>query len=130
MRFTASAEGIMPQVRCPKHVRCRLDSHYLVLPPDTNQVRGLAQYAIDVLAGRFAPPGEVALRAVERFHLDSVACAVSAIACQTNAPRILREEALEYHVSSHGRGATCFGSRVSVRPEKAVAANCAAVREW
>ena len=103
---------------------------FQILPPDTNQVRGLAQYAIDFLGGQFAPPGERALRAVERFHLDSVACAVSALACATNAPRVLREEALTYRVAVGRRGATCFGSRTLVRPEKAVVANCAAVREW
>jgi 2-methylcitrate dehydratase len=105
-------------------------SKCLILSPDTNQVRGLAQYAIDFLAGRFAPPGERALAAVERFHLDSVACAVSALACRTNAPRVLREEALTYRVGPGEQGAACFGSRVLVRPEKAVVANCAAVREW
>jgi 2-methylcitrate dehydratase len=105
-------------------------SDYLILPPDTNQVRGLAQYAIDFLGGRFAAPGEMALRAVERFHLDSVACAVSALACGANAPRVLREEALTYQLTAGQRGAACFGSPVLVRPEKAVVANCAAVREW
>ncbi len=68
----------------------------VVLPPDTNQVRGLAQYSIDFLGGRFDEPSAAALAAVERFHLDSVACAVSALACGTNAPRVLRVEALEY----------------------------------
>ncbi len=43
--------------------------------------------------------------------------------------RVLREEALEYRFAA-GHGATVFGSHVAVRPEKAVAANCAAVREW
>jgi 2-methylcitrate dehydratase len=105
-------------------------SDYLILPPDTNQVRGLAQYAIDFLGGQFAAPGEIALRAVERFHLDSVACAVSALACGANAPRVLREEALTYQFGAGRPGATCFGSRALVRSEKAVVANCAAVREW
>ena len=102
---------------------------FLILPPDTNQVRGLAQYAIDFLAGRYLPGGLV-LRSVERFHLDSVACAVSALACGANAPRVLRQEALSYRVSPAEPGAYCLGSRVAVRPEKAVLANCAAVREW
>jgi 2-methylcitrate dehydratase len=106
-----------------------LSTDYLILPPDINQVRGLAQYAIDFLAGKYSP-GEQALRCVERFHLDSIACAVSALACETNAPRVLREEALTYRVSPPERGAYCFGSRVAVSPEKAVLANCAAVREW
>ena len=97
------------------------------LPRTENQARGLAQYAIDFLNGRFAPPGERALRMVERFHLDSIACGVSAIACGANAPRALREEACEYASES---GVPCFGSRRPVMPEKAVLANCSAVREW
>jgi 2-methylcitrate dehydratase len=102
----------------------------IVLPPDTNQVRGLAQYALDFLAGKYGPPGEESLRMVERFHLDSVACAISALAAGTNAPTVLRKEALAYSISTAGRGATCFGSRAAVPPEKAVVANSAAVREW
>jgi 2-methylcitrate dehydratase len=43
-----------------------------------------------------------------------------------NAPRVLREEALAY---PDAQGATCFGSRRRVAPEKAVLANCSAVRE-
>lgn len=100
----------------------------LTLPRDTNQVRGLAEYAHRFLAGGFPqPPGEAALRAVERFHLDSVACGVSAIALGTNAPTVLRREALEYPAAA---GVPCFGSRIRVAPEKAVLANSAAVREW
>jgi 2-methylcitrate dehydratase len=64
---------------------------------------------------------------VELFHRDSVACAVSAIACGTNAPNVLRAEAFDY---PHSAGVACFGSRRLVHPEKAIAANCAAVREW
>lgn len=45
----------------------------------------------------------------------------------TNAPNVLREEALEYGTQ---KGATVFGSSASVAPEKAVAANASAVREW
>lgn len=104
-----------------------MSGDFILLNRDENQARGLAQYALDFLAGRFDPPGERALRMVERFHLDGVACGVSAIACGTNAPNVLRREAAEYPCSC---GATCFGSRLLVMPEKAVAANCAAVREW
>lgn len=99
----------------------------VVLTGEDNQARGLAAYALDFLSGRFDPPGEQALRRVERFHLDSVACGVSAIACGANAPNVLRAEAAEYPCS---RGAACFGSRRLVMPEKAVLANCSAVREW
>ncbi|HET6884417.1 MAG TPA: MmgE/PrpD family protein [Pirellulales bacterium] len=99
----------------------------LVLTRDENQVRRLATYASDFLAGKFAPPGEHALRMVERFHLDSMACGVSAIACGTNAPNVLRREAWEY---AQPQGVPCFASNVRVMPEKAVLANCSAVREW
>jgi len=40
---------------------------------------------------------------------------------------VLRNEALDYIVEN---GATVFGSNQPVRPEKAILANCAAVREW
>ncbi|MCE9555954.1 MAG: MmgE/PrpD family protein [Planctomycetes bacterium] len=98
------------------------------LPRHENQARGLAQYALDFVFGNL-PPTAVLSR-LERFHLDSVACGVSALALQTRAPGLLRAEALENPLPSAGRGATCFGSTVPVRLEKAVAANCAAVREW
>ena len=42
-----------------------------------------------------------------------------------NAPTLLREEALTYPDEG---GACCFGSRARVAPEKAVIANCSAVR--
>jgi 2-methylcitrate dehydratase len=58
--------------------------------------------------------------------VDSVGCAIAALACGTNAPLVLRAEALEYPFPA---GASCFGSPARVQPEKAVLANCAAVRE-
>merc|ERR1719333_628035 len=61
------------------------------------------------------------------FHTDSVMCGISALALKTNAPTVLREEALEY---PDPRGATPFGSSALCSPEKAVVANAAAVREW
>src|SRR6187455_652759 len=108
------------------------DGGVIVLPRDSNQVRGLAQYAIDFLGDKFPDPSDAAYRTVERFHLDSVACGVSALALGTNAPNVLRQEALEYErgARSAERGATVFGSRTLVMPEKAVAANSSAVREW
>merc|ERR1719487_2418119 len=54
-------------------------------------------------------------------------CGISALAMQTNAPNVLREEALEY---ADAKGAKVFGSMSSCAPEKAVVANAAAVREW
>jgi len=46
---------------------------------------------------------------------------------KTNAPTVLRDEALNYPDSN---GATPFGSDVRCAPEKAIAANSSAVREW
>ena len=103
-----------------------MTSTYVTLATDTNQARGLGQYAIDFLAGKFGQPDDAVLARVEQFHTDSVACAVAALATGMNAPRILRDEALGYADPS---GATCFGSSVQVAPEKAVVANCSAVRE-
>jgi 2-methylcitrate dehydratase len=103
-----------------------MSSHYLQLSRHENQARGIGQYAIDFLAGRLGAPDDAVLRRVEQFHLDSVGCAVAALAIGANAPTILRAEALSY---PDPNGAVCFGSRLTVAPEKAVVANCSAVRE-
>ncbi|MEX2315509.1 MAG: MmgE/PrpD family protein [Pirellulales bacterium] len=103
---------------------------YLVLGRKENQARGIGQYALDMFAGRHAGPSDAVLRRVELFHLDSVACGVSALACGANAPTVLRREALEYRVSGPESGVPMFGSKLLVAPEKAVLACSAAVREW
>ncbi|MEX0677641.1 MAG: MmgE/PrpD family protein [Pirellulales bacterium] len=95
-----------------------------------NQARGIGRYAIDFLAGKLGEPAESVFERVELFHLDSIACGVSALACGANAPRVLRAEALEYVCQDPARGAPVFGSRTKVMPEKAVVANSSAVREW
>lgn len=100
-----------------------------ILPAESNQARGLAQYALDAVAGRLGEPSPAVYAQVERFHLDSVACAVAALGLGTNAPRLLREEALECALAAGRPGACCFGSNRQVPSEKAVAANAAAVRE-
>ncbi len=116
----------------------------LCLARDENQPLALGRYAIDFLAGRFDPIDQDVYRQVTRFHTDSIACAVSALACGTNAPNLLRREAMRYPAvkpNSQGptpenqampddAGATCFASTERVAPEKAVVANCSAVREW
>jgi 2-methylcitrate dehydratase len=107
----------------------RMTTEWLTLSRRENQVRGLAQYALDFVWGRFGDPLPEVQAMLERFHVDSVGCAVSALAASARAPRLLRDEALEYAISAP-RGATCFGSRTVVPPEKAVVANCSAVREW
>ncbi len=99
---------------------------YLTLSRDSNQARGIGQYAIDFLAGRLGQPAAAVLDRVEQFHLDSVACAIAALATNTSAPILLRQEALTYPANP---GGTCFGSSQPVAPEKTVLANCSAVRE-
>ncbi len=94
-----------------------------------NQARGIGQYALDFLAGRLGEPDPDVFAKVEQFHLDSVACGVAALACRMNAPVALRKEALSYRVGTGDAGATCLGSMIAVKPEKAVLANCSAVRE-
>jgi 2-methylcitrate dehydratase len=103
-----------------------MSSQYIRLSRHENQARGIGQYAIDFLADDFARPDDAVLQRIEEFHTDSVGCAVAALAARMNAPTLLREEALTY---SDEHGACCFGSRARVTPEKAVVANCSAVRE-
>lgn len=113
-------------------------STHTILPPDSNQALGIANYAIEFLAK--GEPSAAVLERTNLFHTDATLCGLSAIAQGTNAPNILRKEALQYAVppGDHGpglgkskfHGATCFGSSTRVKSEKAIVANCAAVREW
>jgi len=96
------------------------------LGKDTNQALGIAEFAIDFMNGKGTPNKEVLTR-TRQFHTDSVMCGLSALAQKTNAPLVLRDEALTY---GNEDGATCFGSNKRVFPEKAVVANSNAVREW
>lgn len=105
-------------------------ANYTLLPADSNQALGIAQFAIDFMAGRIGSPDASVLERTNLFHVDSVFCGISAIALNTNAPRVLRQEALDYTVATARPGATIFGSSLKVSPEKAVVANSAAVREW
>jgi len=122
----------------------------VVLPADTNQALGLGQFAVDFMngpAGVRGEPDRAVLERTEMFHTDAVLCGVSALALGTNAPTILRREALASRVAPSGwgtlggviggerhpvrrAGATVFGSSDDCLVEKAIAANCAAVREW
>jgi 2-methylcitrate dehydratase len=122
-------------------------NEYVTLRADENQARGIAQYALDMIQGRHAGPSDAVLNKVEQFHLDSVACGVSALSMGANAPIVLRREALEYRVDDRRTdnpvrrcpdgqdcpsyiGVPMFGSTVRVPPEKAVLACSSAVREW
>jgi 2-methylcitrate dehydratase len=100
----------------------------VTLPPDTNQALGIGQFAIDFLSGNLGSgPSEAVLERTRLFHTDSVLCGISALALGTNAPTLLRREALHYPDSN---GASVFGSNVRVKAEKAILANSSAVREW
>ena len=102
----------------------------VLLRRNENQARALGEFAIAFLRGELGEPDESVYNRVEAFHLDSIACAVSAIARGTNAPSILRQEALSYPRDDPSCGVPLLGSRALVVPEKAVAANCSATREW
>ncbi|RMH13362.1 MAG: hypothetical protein D6695_04325 [Planctomycetota bacterium] len=117
------------------------ENQYVELPASSNQALGIARYAIDFLSDEPGKSGEPDGQVYERtrlFHTDAVVCGLSALALRTNAPTVLRAEALGYPVGDHtqpiGRavrhGATVFGSNVPVQVEKAIVANSAAVREW
>jgi 2-methylcitrate dehydratase len=100
----------------------------IVLPRNSNQALGIGQFAIDFMSGKLGSgPGEKVLERTAMFHTDSVLCGISALALRTNAPTILRKEALEYPDAD---GAPVFGSSIKVKAEKAVVANSSAVREW
>jgi 2-methylcitrate dehydratase len=107
-----------------------VSNEFVLLSRSENQARGIGEFARDFLAEKLGEPDDCVYEKVEQFHLDSIACGVSALACGTNAPRVLRQEALEYVCQELGEGAPVFGSRVHVMPEKAVVANSSAVREW
>jgi 2-methylcitrate dehydratase len=101
------------------------------LPRTSNQALGIGQFAIDFMSGKLGPgPGENVLHRTALFHTDSVVCGLSALALGTNAPKVLRQEALEYRTDDPERAAFVFGSNQQVMAEKAIVANCAAVREW
>ena len=100
----------------------------VTLSRNSNQARGLGEFAISFLSGELGPgPSQAVLDRVRMFHTDSVMCGASALALRTNAPVILRHEALDY---PDANGAFVFGSTVPVKAEKAIVANSSAVREW
>lgn len=106
-------------------------SDTVTLSRSGNQALGLGQFALDYLDGSLGPgPSAQVLERVCLFHTDAVLCGVSALALGTNAPTVLRREALGYRAEDPENAAMVFGSNQGVMAEKAVAANCSAVREW
>lgn len=105
-----------------------------ILKRNTNQARLLADYARDFMKN--GKPDVEVLERTKKFHTDSVLCGISALALRTNAPTVLKQEALQLarKSSSSGRAVQgytkCFGSQELVIDYKGIAANCSAVREW
>lgn len=107
-------------------------SGLLMLKRNTNQAVGLAEYAKKFIFSSQSIDSKV-LERVKLFHTDSVVCGLSALAFKTNAPTILRKEALDfYKVQSGGEKfkSKVFGASEWVSAEKAIVANSSAVREW
>ena len=108
-------------------------SGLLLLRRNTNQAVGLAEYAKRFLSSNQSIDTKV-LERVKLFHTDSVVCGLSALALKTNAPTLLRQEALDYYRIAGGQGrqfrSRVFGSSEWVSAEKAIVANSSAVREW
>ena len=105
-----------------------------VLKRNTNQARLLAEYGRDFM--RNGKPTVDVLERTKKFHTDSVLCGISALALKTNAPSVLKQEAIltstkriDASKSTHGF-TKCFGSNEFVMDTKGIAANCSAVREW
>ncbi len=94
---------------------------------DSNQALGIGEFAVRFINKEIGEPSQSVIDRTTLFFTDAVLCGLSAVAVKTNAPTILREEALDYPCE---KGATVFGSSVRVRPEKAALANASAVREW
>ncbi|MCA9274296.1 MAG: MmgE/PrpD family protein [Phycisphaerales bacterium] len=113
-----------------------MSNDFVQLPANSNQALGIAEYAIDFM--KSASPDQSVLDRTKLFHTDACLCGLSALALGTNAPTVLRDEALGYAVgessqkigSAQQTGATVFGSSTLVSPEKAILANSSAVREW
>ena len=103
----------------------------ITLKRNTNQALEIGKYAIDFVKN--GKPSAAVIDRVKLFHTDSVICGLSALALKTNAPTILRAEALNYS-NLGGAGnigfARVFGSDKLVVAEKAICANSSAVREW
>lgn len=105
-----------------------------ILKRNTNQARLLAEYAREFM--KHGKPDIEVLERTKKFHTDSVLCGISALALRTNAPTVLKQEALSLAKKSSSSNRTvqgytkCFGSSELVLDYKGIAANCSAVREW
>ncbi len=105
-----------------------------LLGRNVNQALELAHYARNFMDK--GEPSKSVLQRTKMFHTDSVLCGISALALRTNAPTVLRKEALEMFPqpltkrSHFPFKAQLFGQSMYSTVTKAIAANCSAVREW
>eukprot|EP01017_Pseudomicrothorax_dubius_P041910 TRINITY_DN676_c0_g1_i1.p1 TRINITY_DN676_c0_g1~~TRINITY_DN676_c0_g1_i1.p1 ORF type:complete len:542 (-),score=183.91 TRINITY_DN676_c0_g1_i1:169-1794(-) len=105
----------------------------VTLAKNTNQALELGKYALNFMKN--GQPSPAVVERLKLFHTDSVICGISALALKTNAPTVLRDEALKYSTKKESTRAKTgyarvFGSKEHVLAEKAIVANCSAVREW
>ena len=106
---------------------------HILLKRDTNQAHAIGLYALDFLKN--GKPSPAVIERVKLFHTDSVVCGLSALALKTNAPSVLKNEALSQgkrlkSIKAKPGYARTFGNPEQVLAEKAILANAAAVREW
>ena len=80
---------------------------YTTLPANTNQAEGLAEYAVEFMQQDNKKISDNVYERARLFHTDSVLCGISAIALRTNAPNLLRREAIkQYPVNKSANGTT------------------------
>jgi 2-methylcitrate dehydratase len=108
-------------------------NHSVKLPRNQNQAVLIAQYAREFMAK--GNPSQKVYERAKLFHNDAYLCGISALAHHANAPVVLRNEALGYALpegtATKKRGyAKVYGSDQLTIVEKAIVANCSAVREW
>lgn len=78
---------------------------YTTLYKNTNQAKSLAEYAINFMAQDHSKIDPTVYDRVRLFHTDSIICGISALAMKTNAPNLLRREAIgQYSVSPNVKG--------------------------
>jgi 2-methylcitrate dehydratase len=67
------------------------------LSRSSNQARGIGEFAVDFMKMDNKRISDAVYDRVGLFHTDSVICGISALALRTNAPNILRDEALHQY---------------------------------
>ena len=106
----------------------------VLLKRTDNQALELAKYAKNFLD--HGKPSEETMERTKLFHTDAILCGISALALRTNAPSVLKNEALQYQIKGSGLSSSakgysrCLGSKGLTITEKAICSVAAAVREW